>query len=115
MRKVLEDLIFLGATDDTVKVFGKNWKLQTLAADEHLSATNATSNYDTLSRIFALKIEILARSLKSIDDVNITDFVEGLEVARKLQPAIINRLYEEYEKLQQKQNTSLNDLDELKN
>ena len=64
MRKILEDLIFLGVTGDTVKLYGKEWKLQSLSADEHLAATNATAEYDTLSRIFALKMEIILSLLR---------------------------------------------------
>jgi hypothetical protein len=115
MRKILEDLIFLGAAEETVKLYGKDWTLRTLTSDEHLAATNATGEYDTLSRIYALKMEIVGRALKGVDDITITGVPEGLELVKRLQPPIVNKLYDEYEKLQQKQTESLSSLDEIKN
>jgi DNA-binding HxlR family transcriptional regulator len=115
MRKILQDLVFIGATEDTVKAFGRDWKLKTLTSEEHLEATNATGDFDTLTRIYALKMEILSRSLKGINDVELIDKNEAREVIKQLQPPIVNKLYEEYEKLQKKQNDSLSDLEEIKN
>lgn len=115
MRKILEDLIFIGAAEDTILLYGKKWKLNTLTSQQHLDATSATSGYDTLSRIYALKMEILGRSLKGIDDIILDNEGETIEFVKKLQPQIVNKLFDEYEKLQQKQNESLNDLDEIKN
>jgi len=115
MKKALEDLIFLGAAEDSVKLYGKMWTLHTLTSGEQLSATNATGDYDNLSRINALKIEFVGRALKSIDDITISNAIEGLEFVRKLQPAVVNKLYDEYEKLQQKQSETLDSLDEIKN
>lgn len=115
MRKILQDLVFIGATEDIVKAFGKEWKLKTLTSEEHLEATNATGDFDPLSRIYALKMEILSRSLKSINEIELIDKGEAMEVVKQLQPPIVNKLYEEYEKLQKKQNESLSDLEEIKN
>ena len=115
MKKVLEDLIFLGSATETVKVFGKEWKLKTLNSEEQLEVSNNTSGYETLSRIFALKLEILSRSVIEIDGVTLTEEDNLLEFFKKLQPVLINKLYDEYEKLQQKQADSLKDLDEIKN
>ncbi len=115
MKKILEDLIFLGAVQEEVSLLGKKWKMQTLNSEEHLSATSSTGDYETLSRIYALKLEILCRSLKAIDGIQLDDESETFEFVRKLQPPIINKLYEEYEKLQQKQNDSLRNIDDIKN
>lgn len=115
MKKILEDLIFLGATTNEVTLFGKKWKLGTLSSEEHLEATNMTGQYETLSRIYALKLEILGRSLKEIDGVALDDKIETIGFVKKLQPPVVNKLYEEYEKLQQKQVESLNDINEIKN
>lgn len=115
MKKFLEDLIFLGAAEEIVTAFGKKWKLVTLTSEQHLEATSNTADYETLSRIYALKLEILGRSLKQIDDNILEDEKETLAFVKKLQPAVINKLYDEYEKLQQKQTDSLKELDEIKN
>lgn len=115
MKKVLQDLIFLGRVEKEVTVFGKKWKMITLDSDEHLKATNSTGNYDNLSRLYALKVEILSRAIQGIDGIVIEDEIEGRELVTKLQPPVVNKLYDEYEKMQQKQNDSLNELDDIKN
>jgi hypothetical protein len=115
MRKVLEDLIFLGAVEEEVKAFGKSWKMRTLSSKDHLDATKETGNFDTLTRIYALKMENLGRALQSVDGVTFVDKNESLELVKQMQPIIVNKLYEEYETLQKKQNTSLENLEELKN
>lgn len=115
MRKVLEDLIFLGVAEEEFTVFGKTWTLKTLDSEEHLDATNATGDYDTLSRIYALKVEMLGRALKSVEGIKLKDKEESLSLVRKLQPAVVNKLYEKYEELQKQRSDSLNELDEVKN
>jgi DNA-binding HxlR family transcriptional regulator len=115
MRKVLEDLIFIGSIKETIDLFGKKWTLETLNSDQQLEVMTITGNYDTLTRIYAIKNEILARSLKQIDDIPLVDYKETLEFINKLQSPVVNKLYENYEKLVAKQNESLKELDEVKN
>lgn len=115
MRKVLEDLVFIGKLEKEYPVYGKKWVLTTLTSDEQLEATSATANYDTLARVSALKIEILARSLKSVGGVELVDLNESSEFVGKLQTPIINALFTKYEELQQEQDEALKDLEDLKN
>lgn len=116
MNKNLEDLIFLGRVEEEVTLYGKKWMLRVLDSNEQLIATNESSKYnDTLARVFALKIEILGRSLSSVDGENINDIVEGIELIKKLQPIVTNNLFNEYEKLQKKQEDLLKDPEEIKN
>jgi len=115
MKKVLEDLIFLGSYSEIIEFYGKKWELKTLSSGEQLEATSATGNLDTFSRIYALKLEILGRALKSVDGIKLDDPKETLEAVRKMQPPVINRLFEEYEKIQVKQDDSLKDVEEIKN
>jgi hypothetical protein len=65
--------------------------------------------------VYSLKIEILSRALKGIDDIVLDDAAETLELVNKLQPALVNKLYEKYEEMQIKQNSSSEDLTEIKN
>lgn len=115
MRKALEDLIFIGRIQETYKIFGKNFTLSTLTSSEQLEATAATDGYDTLSRVNALKIEILARSLKKVEDIELNDVAEKVEFIGKLQMPIINELFAKYEELQKRQDDALKDLNDLKN
>jgi len=116
MRKALNDLIFLGVIKETVEVGGHKWGLQTLTTEEQLEATNATANYsDYIVKVYSLTIEILTRALKSVDDQPLDDKAETAEFVKSLQPIIVNKLYEEYQKIQEKQNKSLESIDEIKN
>lgn len=115
MKKALADLVFLGAVDEGVKIFGKEWRMKTLSAEEHLEATSATADYDTLSRIYALKVEMLARSIKSVDNEPFEDRYAALKILKEMQAPIVNKLYDEYEKLQEKQLGALKDFEEIKN
>ncbi|MFW6014950.1 MAG: hypothetical protein ACOCRK_00770 [bacterium] len=116
MKKELQDLVFIGRIEETVKVLGKEWKMVTLNSDEHLGATNNSGKYnDTLSRLYAMKIEFLSRAIKSVSGIPFDDVDEAKEFLSEAQPTLVNRLYDKYEELQQKQNESLKDLDEIKN
>jgi hypothetical protein len=115
MKDALKDLVFLGYVEEEVELYGKEWKLKTLNSEEQLEASNATGNYDTVSRLLALKMEILGRSLQEVDRIKIDDVEEGLEFVKSLQQPLIQDLYEEYENIQEKQDDSLNDVDEIKN
>lgn len=115
MRKILEDLIFTGKIEESITLFGKSWTLQTLSYDEYIEAVALSANYDTLTRVNYVKLEILARSLKAVDDDPLTDTKENLEFVKQLQIPVINKLYAKYEDIQKKQDESLKDLDEVKN
>ena len=112
MRKLLEDLIFIGVVKETYKVFGKSWTLKTLTADENLQAITSTRSYDDLSRSNAVKIAALARSIVEVDNVELTDLNEKIEFLGKAQQPLIDMLYEKFGELQNSQEESLKDLEE---
>jgi len=116
MRKALNDLIFLGVIRETIEIGGHTWTLQTLTTEEQLEATSITSNYtEYITKVYSLTIEILIRALKMVDNEPLADKTEAAEFVKQLQPIIVNKLYEEYNKMQEKQNKSLESIDELKN
>ena len=115
IRKALESLISEGVVEETVHVAEKSWTMKTLQSGEHLDATSSTAQYDTLSRIYALKMEILARAIKSVEGIKLDKIEESLDFIRQLQPVIVNKLYDEYEKLQTKQNEAFESVEEIKN
>lgn len=112
MRKVLEDLLFVGTLKETYKIFGKEWVLKTLTSDEQLKATSSTGDYDNVSRINALKLALLARSLCEIDGVELNDFKEKIEFLGKLQQPVIDMLYIKFNELQTKQDQALKEMDQ---
>lgn len=112
MRKILEDLIFIGTLKETYKIFGKEWTLKTLTSDEKLQATSSTGDYDNVSRINALKIAFLARALCEIDGVELKELKEKLEFLGNLQQPVVDMLYIKFDELQKKQDESLKEMEE---
>lgn len=110
MSKVLNDLIDLGTTKKDISAFGKTWKMHTLNTKDQLTATNSTSEYDTFSRVVALKVAILANAVDSVDGQSLGNRSEKREIFGKLPIPIINALYNEYEKLVNIQNDNLDKL-----
>lgn len=116
MRKILEDLIFIGSVEETYKLFGKEWTLKTLTSDEILTAASSTSEYDALARINAIKIAQLSRSVVKVDGLELKDVNEKIEFLGKMQQPLVDLLYSKYEELQKKQDESLKEMDsDIKN
>lgn len=116
MRKILEDLIFIGEVKETYTVCGKQWVLKTLTSEEQLTATASTRDYDNISRVNALKRAYLARSIIEVDNIPLRDINEKIEFLGTLQQPIIDLLYDKYLDVQKKQDEELKDFeDDLKN
>jgi hypothetical protein len=119
MRKALEDLIFIGTLEETYTLFKKDWRLKTLTSDEQLLAASSTRDYDQLSRVYALKIATLSRSIIEVNNIELKDLDEKIDLLRKMQQPLIDMLYDKYLDLQRKQDEALKDLnqgsDEIKN
>ena len=115
MKKILEDLVLLGVVKEPIKLFNREFIMQTLTTEEHIEATNATGDFDPLTRIYALKVEILGRAIKSIDGEPIENKFEMLKTLRVMQAPAVHKLYENFEKLQIKQGEALSDFEQLKN
>ena len=110
MNKALNDLIELGTTRKEIDAFGKKWKMHTLDSKDQLEVTNSTSEYDTLSRVIALKVGIMARAVDSVDGQSIGNNSEKREIFGKLPIPVINYLYDQYELLLNIQNETLENL-----
>lgn len=115
MKNALKDLVFLGHAEKVISLFGHEWKMKTIDASAQIAATASTGDYDTLARVNALKVAILARALISVDNEPVGNVGETAELLNKMQPMIINRLYDEYDNMISEQENALADLDELKN
>lgn len=116
MRKVLEDLIFIGTVKETFTVFQKEWVFKTLTADEQLQATVSTGEYDNVSRINAIKIALLARSLCEVNGTELNDINEKIKFLGQLQQPVVDMLYVKYRELQDKQDQELKEMgNDIKN
>lgn len=111
MNKALKDLISIGKKSKDVEVYGKTWSMHTLDTQDQLSATNSTSDYDNLSRVMALKVTILSRAIDTVDGEPLGNAGEARELLSRLQVPLINKLYDEYDKLVTAQNDELNKLE----
>lgn len=107
MRKALEDLIFIGDIKETYRLFGKDWTLKTLTMDDQLKATSSTRDYDNVSRLNALKVALIARSLIEVNNNELKDLSEKIDFLGKLQQPLVDLLYEKYTDLQSKQDEAL--------
>mgnify|MGYP007070295490 CR=1 FL=1 len=112
MNKALKNLINMGQTTAEVTVYGSKWKMHTLDSQDQLVATNSTSAFDDLSRVLAMKIAILSRAIDSVDGEPLGNAGEAREALSKLQASLIHKLYDEYDKLIEQQNTKLKQLEE---
>jgi len=63
----LQDLIFIGRLKKTVDFFGFKMELHTLNSYENIESVNDVSHLDPSTRLAAVRIGILLRSIKSVD------------------------------------------------
>ena len=110
MNKTLKSLIQAGRVTKDVQLYGRTWTMHTLDTRDQLVASNSTSDYDALSRVMALKVAMLAHAIDKVDGESLGTTGEKRDVLGRLQVPVLNALYAEYEKLLDKQNNDLNDL-----
>jgi hypothetical protein len=115
MRKIFEELIFVGRIEKEYDLYGHKWLLATLTTEEQVDATASTGNFDNIARVNAIKMQFLSKSLKSIDGNKLLDQNEALELLGKMQYPLLNSLFEKFEELQNEQDLTLKELDEIKN
>lgn len=118
MKKILEDLILIGNSQKTYKLFGKNWTFKTLTNDEVVKANDSTRTFDTITRVNTLRVAQLSRSIVKIDDEPVTQ-KEMQDALSKLQESLVEMLYDKYMELQNEQKEELEKLqdndEDLKN
>ena len=116
MKKILEDLIFKGRYDESKNVFGKKWTLKALDSNEQEEVNEAIKKYDNASKTQAAKIEILARSILTYENIELNNKSENRELIGKLPSVIVDEMYKKQLQLQNDVNDSFSTMDEdLKN
>lgn len=117
-----DELALLGSQKETVSVLGRKILIQTLDADEEASATAAVSMWDPETRKRVLKVEKLARAIKSIDgapfsvsESEMKDGVSPMMAARrslfKWQGPVLDRVHAELEKLEKRRDLALDEIE----
>jgi len=117
MRKELEQLIFEGELYESIEIMGKTWTLKTIGVTENQELVKKINTSNDNLNYLILKVECVARSLMSIDDVILDDKKEKFEFVNKLPLAVVDKLFEVYNRLLEKLNKNLSDEDveEVKN
>lgn len=105
----LEQLVKIGRVEEVVEIASFKFKLVTLSSAENTEVISLTSNIkEDDMRFGALRYEILARAVESVNDVPFESFYKGAEtgkikkreqVLKLLQQTVVNSLWEAYDKV----------------
>jgi len=117
-----DELALIGAQRQESVVLGRKFKFRTLNSDEESMAENAAAVFNGSTKIRILRIEKLARAIESIegqpfalDELDKTKGMTLLNKAResvyKWQPPVVDRIYEEYEKLEKMRDNAVLELE----
>lgn len=117
MKKELEKLIFEGVLTDTIKIWGKTWTLQTINISDRMDLSKKINSDNDNLNLLKLKVELIAKSLVSIDDIILDDIEEKLEFVNKLPLAVIDKLFSKFDEMTTTLNKTIDDKDieEIKN
>lgn len=109
MSKELEKLIFIGRATKEVEIGGAKFELSTLLNREQDQIVKMMYTFTNPGDLFAVRSLTLAHALKSVDGVSLdeievggefeTGFHKKIEIINCLQLSVVEKLFEEYEKL----------------
>jgi hypothetical protein len=120
----LRDLLFFGRVKERVSIGGYFFELTTLTNKQQRELISRLVKMSAEERLLHIKPTTLALSLVSINGLPAEELYDGqeeldtldmkLEVISEMQSALVERLFVEYEKINDKSNevTGLNDLGE---
>lgn len=123
-ENVLERLVVTGKLTETVNVLGQEITLQVLDAGDQREVFDSTANLDTLARIRGIQQETLARSIIALNGNPVTYVAknkeekvgrdkliqQNIETLRKANQDVVELIFQEYEKLVEKQSNNIEDL-----
>ena len=106
--KQLEFLTKLGMEEDTVEILGTQFTFKTLTVDENTQSfeTPTREKYeDDIAKFNAMRIEVLSRAIVKVNNLVIPpDFKERMkEMLKRSQQLTLNKLFEVYQNLVNKQ------------
>lgn len=122
-RKKLEGIVFLGRLTKTVEIAGQKFEISTLTNRENNEMMKELYNFGDGADLFAIRVLSLANALKSINGVKLDDldafsadddenfispYKRRQEIIDNLQLALVEKLYEEYNKLVQENEALVN-------
>lgn len=125
----LERLLYTGVLEEEVNILGQKVKMKVLNSGEQQDVFEATSSFDPVTRLRAMQLETLARSIIAFNNIPITLKLEEdnenpitpkemkqklieqkLSFLRKASTPLIDELYDEYDKLRLKQENQITEL-----
>jgi hypothetical protein len=102
----LEELLFLGKTTKMVEIAGHTFELSTLTHREHTNLARVIGTTDNVS-IFDARALTLAVAIRKIDGLELGTFEERREFIDGMQLKVIEKLFGEYNDLDQESSASI--------
>lgn len=117
-----EELAVVGSIKDTPTILGRKFALSTLDSDAEAMAGQASASFDSVTKEHVLKVEKLARAISTIDGVSfsltaeekgqgMTELGKARRLLYKWQSPVINRVYQELEKLEKRRDEAVAELE----
>ena len=114
VSQMIEDLVSMGQETVDIMKFDKKWTFKLITSGEYLKILKNSSDYrDELTRMFKMQMEILTYALISINDISLNDD-DKKKLFEKVNPTIINTLYQEFVNFRSKKDDVLFSLDKKK-
>lgn len=118
LRRDISQLLYLGRIEEVISAFGFEFRMCTITSAETTESFNVLAGLDDLARINQMRIEFLARSIKTVNDAPLEQIYDGPEfydndsrkgrvsildrkrdTIGKLEPTVLTQLFNEYQKL----------------
>jgi hypothetical protein len=113
--KRLEDLLFLGKITKEIEILGHKFKISTLSHREHNDIVKQLYKFGDSADLFTIRVITLANVLKTVDDTPLSEmqatgdfeseFSKRSFIIDGMQLGVVERLYDEYNKLLKESDT----------
>ena len=112
VTQIIDDLINVCHGEKTFEHFGRKWGFRTINSQEYLDALQLIANENgDAARVYAMQIDILRKSLVSIDGVMISDDDKD-KLLSNVTPTIVNVLYQDFEDMRREKDAQLFSIDQ---
>lgn len=123
-ENLLEVFVTQGNLSETVDILGQKITLRVLDSGEQREVFEQTTNLEPIARLKAIQHETLARSIMAINGAPVTYvpkdkdekvdkyklIYQNLETLKKATQKVVDLIFDEYEKLVEKQNNQIEEL-----
>jgi hypothetical protein len=113
VSQIVEDLVSFGMDTEYVTRFGLKWGFKLISSEDYLTILQKSSGEsykEDMTRMYKMQIEILRKSLISIDGKNVSES-DKEKLFTRVNPTVVNALYRDFETIRQKKDEELEALD----